>query len=164
MNRVGFLVTEVRDELIEQSDVDKNESARLRRWIAGKFVTFERWGWLKKDTDTLKERDYFTVLPKLHMDLDPKPTKSTGIVMPSHELDEENIGVFAQISNELEQYRKRIITQISEIEEYKRVEITYPELKKIATHRFQEVVDENYRLLGKVKALENLMTSAEEQS
>ncbi|WP_370978581.1 hypothetical protein [Agaribacterium sp. ZY112] len=153
-----FTVTDVRDQLLTQLEFSNADPAKARRWVAGKFVTFERWGWLEKSTDEIKNRDHFKILPKLHNDIaSGEPYEDLASSSPV----QEDSNAFQNLSKELEQYRKTIITQMSEIEEYKRVEHAYPELKRLATHRFQAVRDENYRLLGKMKALENLITSAE---
>jgi hypothetical protein len=157
----SFTVTEIRNKLLKDSNLSSCDPAKTRRWIAGKFITFERWGWLEKETDEIKNRDYFKVLPKFHEDLERSKKEEADLLTP---YTSENSDVFMCISKELEQYRKTIITQMSEIEEYKRIEHTYPELKNIATHRFQLVRDENYRLLGKMKALEHLINNSEDQS
>lgn len=47
----------------------------------------------------------------------------------------ESTEAFKCITKELEQYRKKIITLMSEIEEYKRIEHTYSELQHFATRR-----------------------------
>jgi len=160
-SKTTFTVIEVRDELLNQASFSATESAKTRRWIAGKFVTFERWGWLERINDPLKNRDYFKVLPKMH---DDNKKEESQMIKHTDCSPPTDSAVLKSISQELEQYRKAIITQMSEIEEYKRIEHAYPELKGIATHRFQLVRDENYRLLGKMKALEHLMTGEKEQS
>lgn len=157
----SFTVTEIRNRLISDTNLNGCDPARLRRWIAGKFITFERWGWLEKINDEIKNRDFFKVLPKFHEYLESSKKEDVDILT---RYATENSDAFMSISKELEQYRKTIITQMSEIEEYKRIEHTYPELKNIATHRFQMVRDENYRLLGKMKALEHLINNSEDQS
>jgi len=156
-----FTVTEVRDKLLNDADFSGVDRAKIRRWVAGKFVTYQRRGWLTKVTDELKNRDYFKLLPKFSEELQYSESGDSEV---QADLTTENSNVLMKISRELEQYRKTIITQMSEIEEYKRIEHAYPELKRIATHRFHMVRDENYRLLGKMKALEHLISRTKEQS
>ncbi len=65
----------------------------------------------------------------------------------------------AVLDRELESYRQTMLSQLGEIEEYRRIREQYPELGPAATTQFKQVVDENYRMLGRIRAIEKLMAS-----
>jgi hypothetical protein len=65
--------------------------------------------------------------------------------------------LYGQLRKELGEYRLKAISQMGEIEEYKRISENYPDLRLLATEKFESAVDENSRLLGRIRALEQLL-------
>jgi hypothetical protein len=152
-----FTVTDIRDVFINETSLHL-DSAKVRRWVAGKFATFTRRGWLVKESDELRSKDFFTLSHAFWQDRRFHLASEENL---SNKTDEQAI---KQLSKELEHCKRSIITQLSEIEEYKRIQRDYPELKTKALSRFERVLEENYQLLGRVRALENMMINADEAS
>ena len=50
---------------------------------------------------------------------------------------------------------------MSEIEEYKRINELYPDLRSLVSQMFDVAVDENCRVIGKIRALEQLLMCQE---
>ena len=57
----------------------------------------------------------------------------------------------------MESYRQTMLSQLGEIEEYQRIREAYPDLGDAAAIEFQDTVDDNYRMLGRIRALEKLI-------
>ncbi len=161
-----FTVTALRDALIEQAPALSDDPANLRRWINTRIRDWVRRGLVVASAGSQRKRqfqatsafDQLTSATRQPESSPPAPStqKAPGTTAPSGERDESLV----LLSRELEQYRLRSLSQLSEIEEYKRVRDQFPALQSQATARFQATLDANYRLLGKVRALEALLAES----
>jgi|GEM_PF-7104497 len=152
-------VTSVRNEILRRDKSSMLDKVILRRWVNGKFVTLLRRGILAKHRNE-RGKAYFVVLkttedmghgrpPQPPAQQAPTDTKAP-IALP-----------YVQLKKELGEYRLKAISQMGEIEEYKRIGETYPDLRSLTTEKFESAVDDNSRLLGKIRALEQLLMGRE---
>ncbi len=151
-------VTRIRDQLLAMHGDSLGSASTLRRWIAGKFVTFTRKGWLERIEEN-RLRSSFITLPRFYQD----NTKPIGQNDPDRqaELVKTNINgtsALNQLEKELLRCKRTIISQFGEIEEYQRIKQTYPTLSAIVSQNFNTAMEENYKLLGKAKAFEAILT------
>ncbi|WOX06992.1 hypothetical protein [Microbulbifer pacificus] len=154
-----IVVTRVRDELAKRAPATGLDRAALRRWVNSKFASFARKGWLDRFHFDGSNRVYFLAGPNLpNYSTTPRNPKSKSDFAQTEEsLPSQSSSISKQLMHELSQHSLSVVSQLSEIEEYKRIRDSYPELREMASARFNAAVDENCRTLGKVKALESLI-------
>ncbi len=150
-------VTEIRDQFIEQCTDGKLDAAAVRRWINGKFTTLVNRGVLIRKSVPGSKKHYFEKSPYF-------AEYYAQQSMPQQKMldDTPKTPVAASAENsvlheELKSYRQTMLSQLGEIEEYRRIRDQYPELEVVATTQFKQVVDENYRMLGRIRAIEKLI-------
>lgn len=147
-------VTSVRNEIQRRDKTIKLDKAILRRWVNGKFVTLTRRGTLSKHRDE-RGKVYFKVARESDQDL------QTDLLPRRAPRKPHPVGVTAlpyeDLKRELGEYRLEALSQMSEMEEYKRIGETYPDLRSLAAEKFEAAVDENCRVLGKIRAIEQLL-------
>lgn len=141
---------------IEQSGEKTADPAATRRWVNGKFTTLVNKGVLTRKSMANSKKHYFEKTAFFdqyfisQMPLEKEPQKKNE---PSITVDN------AVLDRQLESYRQTMLSQLGEIEEYRRIREQYPELDNAATTQFKQVVDENYRMLGRIRAIEKLIAS-----
>ena len=153
----GIKITDVRDELLNRCSDENLHSADTRRWINGKFSTLVNKGVLTRKRlpnskkHTFEKTPYFEEYITTHSQALPK----NKAVLPTSETvaDKNN-----SLNVELESYRQTMLSQLGEIEEYRRIREDYPELGEAAATEFKQAVDDNYRMLGRMRAIEKLIT------
>lgn len=147
----ALTVSSVRNEILRRDKSIKLDKAILRRWVNSKFVTLARRGTLEKYRDE-RGKVFFKVArdsdDDLQADLLPRRPHRRLDAMAAPQED---------MKPELNEYRLRALTQMSEMEEYKRIGENYPNLRDLAAEKFEAAVDENCRLLGKIRALEQML-------
>ena len=149
-------ITDVRDELLNRCSDENLHPADTRRWINGKFSTLVNKGVLTRKKlpnskkHTFEKTPYFEEYITTHSLVLPK----FRAVLPTSEIvanKNNNLDV------ELESYRQTMLSQLGEIEEYRRIREEYPELGEAAAKEFKQAVDDNYRMLGRMRAIEKLI-------
>lgn len=152
----------VRSEILRRDKLTKLDKASMRRWVNSRFKTLVRRGVLEKHMDE-RGKAYFLVLDRNDEDL----SKVVLASRRSPELKAEPVAnekaraTLHQLKKDLEEYRLKAVSQLSEMEEYKRVGEVFPDLRALAQQKFEAAVDENCRVLGKIRALEQLLMSRE---
>lgn len=150
-------VTDIRDQFIERCREENLDPAAVRRWINGKFTTFVNRGVLIRKSAQGSKKHYFEKSPyfdkyyaeqSIPQQEKPDPTPQ----MPVAASADNTV-----LHDELESYRQTMLSQLGEIEEYRRIRDQYPELEVVATTQFKQVVDDNYRMLGRIRAIEKLI-------
>ncbi len=152
-----FTVPEIRDQWVERAGEFPTDNATLRRWINGRLSTLVRQGTLIKGQFESSKRKYYQLatVPSEHDALCAKPEnqpEKTGLELSKS---------VKALKDELGQCKLSIVSQLAEIEEYKRISEVYPSLRAQASQQFEDTMEANYRLLGRVKALETLIARQE---
>jgi hypothetical protein len=153
-------VTGVRDQLLSHYSDDTINPADARRWVNGKFSTLLNKGVLirKKLPDSKKFYFKKTSYYEQYISSEPQPVSLTKTCAIPIDIKAEKRS--HPLHTELESYRQTMLSQLGEIEEYRRIRETYPDLGDAAAVQFQEVADDNYRMLGRIRALEKLIANA----
>lgn len=155
-------VTSVRNEILQRDMTIQFDKANMRRWVNGKFKTLTRRGFLKKHVDEHGKAQY--------MVLDTEDELLSAVVLRSRHPSKQAAtsspydspaDSFDQLKIELEAHRLKAISQLSEIEEYKRIKETFSDLRPLVELKFEAALNENCRILGKIRALEELLMSRE---
>lgn len=151
-------VTYVRNEILRRDKSIKLDKAVLRRWVNGKFVTLVRRGTLSRHGNE-RGKVYYLFASQSHQD--PRlETLSEGSPIKKP-ISRAAPLPYDALKEELSEYRLKAITQMSEIEEYKRISELYPDLRSLVSQMFDVAVDENCRVIGKIRALEQLLMCQE---
>ncbi|WP_051083103.1 hypothetical protein WKI13_04430 [Teredinibacter turnerae] len=149
-------VTGVRDVILERNPQEVMRPADLRRWVNGQFVTLVRKGVMAKHPKTDSRRSFFTITgnieknaakPKSHNESPPTPKAPKGSQSSS----------LHTLRDELEGHRLRALTELSEIDEYKRIIKQFPDLSAKTKVKFNTAIEENCKTLGRIKALEEIL-------
>lgn len=155
-------VTSARNEILRRDKQVKLDKAALRRWVNGKFSTLARRGLIEKH---LLERGkaHFLVLNKGDEEFAKVVLRPPTLVDRQTDASHRPSPVNAcdQLRKELDEYRLKAISQLGEIDEYRRVGEAFPDLRALAQEKFETTLDENCRILGKIRALEQLLLSGE---
>jgi hypothetical protein len=153
----GIRVIDIRDQFIEQYREESLDPAAVRRWINGKFTTFVNRGVLIRKSTPGSKKHYFEKSPyfdKYYAEQSiPQQESADSTPKTTAAASADN----TVLHDELESYRQTMLSQLGEIEEYRRIRDQYPELEVVATTQFKQVVDENYRMLGRIRAIEKLI-------
>lgn len=157
-------VTSARNEILRQDNTLNPDRAALRRWVNGKFSTLVRRGLLEKQ-DLEHGKAHFLVLSKSDKDfadvvLRQRPNSD---LPASASPSTESMKAYNQLRKELDGYRLKAASQLGEIDEYRRVGEAFPNLRSLAQERFEKALDENCRVLGRIRALEHLISNAKAQ-
>lgn len=151
-------VTDVRDQLLEHYKEDNINPADTRRWVNGKFSTLLNKGVLIRKKIPGSKKHYFKKTAYFNQFISaenkvPLSLKKTLAIPEETKKEKRN----HPLHSELESYRQTMLSQLGEIEEYQRVKEAYPDLGDAAAMEFQDTVDDNYRMLGRIRALEKLI-------
>ncbi|WP_375277326.1 hypothetical protein [Pseudoalteromonas marina] len=151
-----FSTVEVRSAYLalnEDKTIDPNDT---RRFVYTELLKLVNKGWLKKSVSKKKEitsfiktemfdPDSIDVIPE--KDIEKKRSASLSGTPP---LDEA-------LTERLNRYKNSLLTGLGEAEEYKRLCEQFPELKSALQPKYNEVREHNSKLLGSIKAVENLI-------
>jgi len=151
-------VTDVRDQLLDHYKEDSINPADTRRWVNGKFSTLLNKGVLIRKKIPGSKKHYFKKTAYFDQFISaenkvPLSLKKTPAIPAETKKEKRS----HPLHNELESYRQTMLSQLGEIEEYQRIREAYPDLGDAAAIEFQDTVDDNYRMLGRIRALEKLI-------
>jgi hypothetical protein len=155
-----FSATEIRTAYIilkNDPSMNKNDA---RRYIYTELIKLVKRGWLKKSISKKKENTSFI---KTEL-FDP-----TVITVNSDIYVENNKGVdLAETSSlsetlakRLSHYKNELLTGLGEADEYKRICEQFPKLQSQLQPKYNEVRENNSKLLGSIKAIENLRQTSD---
>lgn len=150
-------VIDIRDQFIEQCREKSLDPAAVRRWINGKFTTLVNRGVLIRKSTPGSKKHYFEKSPYFDKYYAEQSMPQQESADPTPKTTTSASADNTVLHNELESYRQTMLSQLGEIEEYRRIRDQYPELEVVATTQFKQVVDENYRMLGRIRAIEKLI-------
>jgi 5-methylthioribose kinase len=151
-----FSALEIRTAYIaikNDPSINRNDA---RRFIYTELLKLVKKGWLKKSVSKKKEITSFiktemfdatavTVNSEIYVE-----KKKEANLAETTPLDETLI-------KRLSHYKNDLLTGLGEAEEYKRLCEQFPKLKSKLQPRYNEVREHNSKLLGSIKAVENLI-------
>ncbi len=148
--RTAYLV------LINNEEMDKSVA---RRFVYSELLKLVNLGWLKKLVSTKKSITSYVKTELFNADLLNLQAKeivadsvqSVNTVTP--------ITTPENLSNRLHSYKSELFEGLGEAEEYKNLRNEFPNMHKSLFEKYNAVREKNTRLLGKIKAIENLIES-----
>jgi hypothetical protein len=151
-----FSTVEVRSAYLalnKDKTVDRNDA---RRFVYTELLKLVNKGWLKKSVSKKKEITSF---------IKTEAFDSSAITFNSQIRKEKNkcdvsseIPLLAEtLIERLHHYKNELLAGLGEAEEYKRLCEQFPKLKSKLQVKYNEVREHNSKLLGSIKAVENLI-------
>jgi hypothetical protein len=151
-----FSALEIRTAYIalkNDPSINKNDA---RRYIYTELLKLVKKGWLKKSVSKKKEITSFIkteMFDPVAIDVNPEKYVEK---KKDAEL-EETPPLGEALSERLNHYKNELLTGLGEAEEYKRLCEQFPKLKSRLQPRYNEVREHNSKILGSIKAVENLI-------
>lgn len=149
-------VTGVRDVILERNPQEVMRPADLRRWVNGQFVTLIRKGVMAKHPKTDSRRSFFTITGNIDKSAAKPKSPSEPPPTPKAPKGSQSSSLHT-LRDELEGHRLRALTELSEIDEYKRIIKQFPDLSAKTKVKFNTAIEENCKTLGRIKALEEIL-------
>lgn len=149
-------VTGARDIILDRNPQEVMDPATLRRWVNGQFVTLVRKGAMTKHSKSDSRKSYFSITGNIETSAaNPKiPNKPPRTSRESHKSQSNSL---LTLRDELEGHRLRALTELREIDEYKRIIKQFPDLSLKTKVKFNTAIEENCKTLGRIKALEEIL-------
>tara|TARA_B110000495_G_C22690387_1_gene407003 strand:- start:28 stop:537 length:510 start_codon:yes stop_codon:yes gene_type:complete len=139
--------------LNEDKSIDPNDA---RRFVYTELLKLVNKGWLKKSVSKKKE---ITSFIKTEMfdpaAIDVNPEKYVEKNKVADLMETPPLG--EALTERLNHYKNELLTGLGEAEEYKKLCEQFPKLKSKLQPRYNEVREHNSKLLGSIKAVENLI-------
>ena len=151
-----FSAVEVRSAYLalnKDKSVDPNDA---RRFVYTELLKLVKKGWLKKSVSKKKEITSFIKTEMFDpLAIDVNPEKYVEKKKYTELAKTPPIG--EALNERLNHYKNELLTGLGEAEEYKRLCEQFPNLKSKLQPRYNEVREQNSKLLGSIKAVENLI-------
>jgi hypothetical protein len=151
-----FSAVEVRAAYLalnKDKSVDPNYA---RRFVYTELLKLVNRGWLKK---SVSKKKVITSFIKTEM-FDPAAIDvNSKLDMANNEKShiESAKDISETLVNRLNNYKNELLTGLGEADEYKRICDQFPNLKPKLQPKYNEVREHNSKLLGSIKAVENLI-------
>lgn len=136
-----FTITEIRQRWMLSHPNDQRTPASLSRWLRHHCERLVDEGRMQRNQISPR-KTYFQLTPK-----------------PIAEQPIEPTSVWSELSSELDLCRRALLSQMSELEEYRRLKQAYPSIRDLVTERVNQLLENKYKLLGRTRALEAVMTA-----
>ena len=144
--RTAYLVLR-NDEGIDKSDA--------RRFVYSELLKLVNLGWLKKRVSSKKGITSYAKTELFNADLLKKQVMQVAVVKV--ESVNEATAIPDNLSNRLNSYKSTLLEGLGEADEYKNLRNEFPSMHKSLFEKYNAVREKNTRLLGKIKAIENLI-------
>ena len=153
-----FSAVEVRSAYLALSDDKTIDPDAARRFVYTELLKLVRNGWLIKSTSVKKKITYYNKTELF--DLAAINTRRNKVdskikVTPV----ESNNSLIDTLTERLNHYKNDLLTGLGEIDEYKLLYNKFPELHSKLQPKYDEVREQNSKLLGNIKAVESLISN-----
>lgn len=151
-----FSAVEIRTAYLAQKNDMKMDKSDARRFVYSELVKLVNIGWLKKTVSAKKgitsyvKTELFDA-DKLMKQVVPVTNKADPIKTLS------GINVPEHLLARLHDYKSALLEGLGEAEEYKNLRNEFPDMHESLVKKYNEVREKNTRLLGQIKAIENLI-------
>lgn len=151
-----FSTVEVRSAYLalnNDKSIDPNDT---RRFIYTELLKLVNKGWLKKSVSKKKEITSFIkteMFDPAAIDVNPE----TYVEKKKDAELSETSTLGEALTARLNHYKNELLTGLGEADEYKRIYEQFPKLKSKLQPKYNEVREHNSKLLGSIKAVENLI-------
>ena len=151
-----FSVVEIRTAYMAQkndADLDKSDA---RRFVYAELIKLVKLGWLKKTVSIKKGITSYAKTKlfdtsKLIKQVDPTTQNATSANTFN------KINVPEHLLARLHDYKSALLEGLGEADEYKNLRNEFPDMHESLLKKYNQVREKNTRLLGQIKAVENLI-------
>lgn len=155
-----FTALEVRTAYLLLSEDDALTAAEARKKVYAQLLKLVRKGWLKKHISEKKNTAYYIkttnfVLDHFEYANSISYFSSSKEYKEFHTSDEAISDLYAKLND----YKADLIEGLGEVEEYRTIRNDIPELHDNLTLFYNTARESNSRLLGKIKAIETLISN-----
>ncbi|MFW8589703.1 hypothetical protein ACOI22_02760 [Glaciecola sp. 2405UD65-10] len=144
-----YCVTEIRDILLKSTS-EKRDKNDIRRWVNGQFKTLVKHGYIsltsQKGIRTSYNNTNKILLDAIH-DTEQISTKMEAV---DHKMD--------GLKSRLKSYQTELLVSSGETKEYEELCVLYPEWRHLIQNKFNSSKEKNIELIGRVKAIEALLS------
>lgn len=152
-----FSTVEIRTAYVALNKDPLLNPSMVRRHIYTEIIKFVKKGWLKKLVSQKKGITRFVKTDLFYLqefNITPAPVvidKVDPINKPSDVIISDNL------LSRLNSYKSILLEGLGEAEEYKNLRNEFPKMHNSLLEKYNAVREKNTRLLGKIKAIENLI-------
>lgn len=158
-----FTVTELRDACLSHPACEEQDPIEVRRIGYTQVLRLLKLGLLEKLEADHPYQTRYRKLPTFHqVAFYNKTSGSPKLDSAQHETftptsNSKEVAEHSKLSTKLQQYRAQLLTSIGESEEYQHLLAEFPEYQQVIQEKYEHARDESTRLLGKLKAVEELV-------
>lgn len=152
-----FSAVEIRTAYLVLRNDDEMDKSDARRVVYSELLKLVNLGWLKKLVSTKKGITSYVKTDLFNVDLLVKQTKQINEVKLVNMVCISTIP--DDLLNRLNAYKSDLIEGLGEAEEYKDLRNEFPNMHESLFEKYNAVREKNSRLLGKIKAIENIMVT-----
>jgi hypothetical protein len=133
-----------------------------RRFVYTELVKLVKNGWLRKTITKKKEITNFSKTDLF--DADKLTFECKEESNEYDQTDPANNAIQNSLQERLNEYKNELLMSYGESSEYKKLCNDFPELYKLLQPQYNNAREQNSRLLGKIKAVENLITDGKNKA
>jgi hypothetical protein len=148
----NFTTSDVRSAFLVLKKDPTLEPSSVRRMIYAELIKLVRKGWLKKSISKVKGRTRFSKTSIFDVN-------NLQVKTISHELIDSAVTDehHQKLLKKLVCYKAELLQSIGESEAYKEIYLDMPELVNEIQPKYHMARDNNTKLLGKIKAIEDII-------
>lgn len=147
-----FKVTTIRDLFIE-SPFEERDANELRRWVNGQFKTLTKHGYIKIASQSGVRTDF-----KITAKLTEEKQDETTTTIETPVVTSEQPDILTILKTRLRNCKMEMLTSAGETKEYEELSKLFPNMRIQLQKKFNVAKEVNIEHLGRVKALELLIT------
>lgn len=151
-----FSAVEIRTAYLVLMNDERMDKSDARRFVYSELLKLVNLGWLNKLVSTKKGITSYVKTESFNAELLNQQAKQV-----VDRVDPVNVvsAVPANLLNRLNAYKSALLEGLGEAEEYKNLRDEFPDMHQSLFEKYNAVREKNTRLLGKIKAIENLIDS-----
>jgi len=159
----NFTVLELRSAYLAIVSNPQLGKVEARKYVYRHILRLENKGLLERKYSEKRDRTFYSKTKKFSPDCFQASEETQEISKPSFK-KEENLGVKKDLISKINKYRLELLTSIGETEEYKALCSEFPQMADNLQERYNNARDNGSKVLGRIKALESLISQTNQLS
>jgi len=142
---------------------DKNIApSAARRFVYTELIKLVKSGWLRKTVS--KKKDITTYIKTNSFDSNEITCDHAEESNHNHQVSTSFSAIQDSLRERLKKYKNELLMSYGESSEYKQLCNDFPDLYELLQPQYNDAREQNARLLGQIKAVENLIHDGENQA
>lgn len=160
-----FTAIEIRTAYLVLNQQSRLDNAEARRFVYAELVKLVKKGWLKKIVSKKRgitsyvKTDEFNLTLEIHKQHNLISVESKKLKVA--EISTQNVS--SDLLCRLQDYKNDLLEGLGEADEYRSLRLEYPEMHENLQLKYNSIRDGNSRLLGKIKAIDNIIAKTNEK-